>query len=60
MIRVEYPLGAMLGAPVFGWSIAVFGVRPTLAGLGAVVLVACAIAAALLRAARLEMHKGVR
>src|SRR5512138_950769 len=34
-----YPLGAMLGAPVFGWSIAVFGVRPTLAGLGAVVLV---------------------
>ena len=51
-----YPLGAMLGAPVFGWSIAVFGVRPTLAGLGAVVLVACAIAAALLRAARIEMH----
>jgi MFS family permease len=51
-----YPLGAMLGAPVFGWSIAVFGVRPTLAGLGAVVLAACAIAAALLRAARIEMH----
>jgi hypothetical protein len=51
-----YPLGAMLGAPVFGWSIAVFGVRPTLAGLGAVVLVACAIAAALLRAARIDMH----
>jgi MFS family permease len=51
-----YPLGAMLGAPVFGWSIAVFGVRPTLAGLGAVVLVACAVAAALLRAARIEMH----
>jgi hypothetical protein len=46
----------MLGAPVFGWSIAVFGVRPTLAGLGAVVLVACAIAAALLRAARIDMH----
>jgi len=51
-----YPLGAMLGAPVFGWSIAVFGVRPTLAGLGAVVLVACAIAAALLRDARIDMH----
>ena len=51
-----YPLGAMLGAPVFGWSIAVFGVRPTLAGLGVVVGVACAIAAALLRAARIEMH----
>ena len=42
-----YPLGAMLGAPVLGWSIQVFGVRPTLAGLGAVVLVTCAIAAAL-------------
>jgi len=51
-----YPLGAMLGAPVFGWSIAGFGVRPTLAGLGAVVLVACAVAAALLRAARIHMH----
>ena len=51
-----YPLGAMLGAPVFGWSIAVFGVRPTLAGLGGVAGVACAIAAALLRAARIEMH----
>jgi MFS family permease len=51
-----YPLGAMLGAPVFGWSIAVFGVRPTLAGLGAVVLMVCAIGAALLRAARIEMH----
>ena len=55
-----YPLGAMLGAPVFGWSIAVFGVRPTLAGLGAVVLVACAIAAALLRAARIEHARHVR
>ena len=51
-----YPLGAMLGAPVFGWSIAAFGVRPTLAGLGVVVGVACAIAAALLRASRIEMH----
>lgn len=50
-----YPLGAMLGAPVFGWSIQAFGVRPTLAGLGAVVLVACAIAAVLLRAAEIRM-----
>jgi OFA family oxalate/formate antiporter-like MFS transporter len=46
-----YPLGAMLGAPVLGWSILAFGVRPTLAGLGAVVLATCAIASALLRAA---------
>lgn len=27
-----YPLGAMLGAPALGWSIQVFGVRPTLTG----------------------------
>jgi OFA family oxalate/formate antiporter-like MFS transporter len=50
-----YPLGAMLGAPVFGWSIQAFGVRPTLAGLGAVVLAACAVAAALWRAAAIRM-----
>jgi MFS family permease len=51
-----YPLGAMLGAPAFGWSIQAFGVRPTLAGLGVIVLVACAIAAGLLRAAGIRMH----
>jgi MFS family permease len=51
-----YPLGAMLGAPVFGWSIQAFGVRPTLAGLGVVVLIACVVAAALLRAAGIRMH----
>lgn len=51
-----YPLGAMLGAPVFGWSIATFGVRPTLAGLGVVVVASCALAAALFRAAGIRMH----
>jgi OFA family oxalate/formate antiporter-like MFS transporter len=51
-----YPLGAMLGAPAFGWSIQAFGVRATLAGLGVVVLVACAITSVLLRAARIRMH----
>jgi MFS family permease len=51
-----YPLGAMLGAPVFGWSIQAFGVRPTLAGLGVVVLVTCALAATLLRAAGIRMR----
>jgi MFS family permease len=50
-----YPLGAMVGAPILGWSIQAFGVRPTLAGLGVVVLAACAIAAALLRAAGIQM-----
>ena len=51
-----YPLGAMLGAPVFGWSIQAFGVRPTLGGLGAAVLAACAIAALVLRAADIRMR----
>jgi MFS family permease len=50
-----YPLGAMLGAPVFGWSIEAFGVRPTLAGLGVVVLAACATAAGLFRGAGIRM-----
>jgi len=50
-----YPLGAMLGAPAFGWSIAAFGVRPTLAGLGVVVLAACAATAGLLKAAEIRM-----
>jgi MFS family permease len=50
-----YPLGAMLGAPALGWSIQSFGVRPALAGLGVVVLVTCAAAAALLRMAGIRM-----
>jgi MFS family permease len=50
-----YPLGAMLGAPVFGWSIEAFGVRPTLGGLAVVVLATCAITAVLLRAAGIQM-----
>lgn len=51
-----YPLGAMLGAPVFGWSIQVFGVRPTLAGLGLTVLAACAVTAVIWRAAEIRMR----
>lgn len=51
-----YPLGAMLGAPVLGWSIHAFGVRATLAGLGAVVLLACIAAGALFRVAAIRMH----
>jgi predicted MFS family arabinose efflux permease len=44
-----YPLGAMLGAPILGWSIQAFGVRPALWGLAGVVVAACSIAAALFR-----------
>ena len=51
-----YPLGAMLGAPVFGWSIQAFGVRATLAGLAVAVLATCMMTAALLRAARIRMR----
>jgi MFS transporter, OFA family, oxalate/formate antiporter len=51
-----YPLGAMLGAPLFGWSIQAFGVRATLAGLGVVVLVTCAIAAVLFKLAHIRMR----
>jgi MFS family permease len=50
-----YPLGAMLGAPLLGWSVQVSGVRTALLGLGVVVLVACVVAAALLRVAAIRM-----
>lgn len=51
-----YPLGAMLGAPLFGWSIQTFGVRATLAGLGVVVLATCVIAAVLFKLADIRMR----
>ena len=51
-----FPLGAMIGAPVFGWAIAAHGLRATLAGLGVAVLLAAAIAAALLQIAGIRMH----
>jgi OFA family oxalate/formate antiporter-like MFS transporter len=51
-----FPLGAMIGAPVFGWSIAAFGMRPTLAGLAATVFVTSALAALLVNAAGVRMH----
>lgn len=51
-----YPLGAMVGAPVFGWAIAAYGLRATLFGLGVAVLAACLLAGALLQAARIRMH----
>jgi len=39
-----YPLGAMLAAPIFGWSIGAFGVRATLGGFALVLAVAGTIA----------------
>ena len=51
-----YPLGAMIGAPLFGWAIAAHGLRATITGLALAVLLASAIAAALLRLADVRMH----
>ncbi len=51
-----FPLGAMIGAPVFGWAIEAYGLRATLAGLGVTVLLAAAVTGALLRIARIRMH----
>ena len=43
-----YPLGAMIAAPVFGWSIREFGVRATLGGLAAVLAVCGLLSAGLI------------
>jgi MFS transporter, OFA family, oxalate/formate antiporter len=40
-----YPAGAMIAAPIFGWSIRHFGVRATLAGLAATLAVTGSLAA---------------
>ena len=54
-----YPLGAMIGAPVFGWAIEAHGLRVTMAGLSATVLVTAVIAASMLRGAGIRMHDPV-
>ena len=54
-----YPLGAMIGAPVFGWAILAHGLRATLAGLAVTVLVTAVIAALMLRSAGIRMHDPV-
>ncbi|HMN80340.1 MAG TPA: MFS transporter [Burkholderiaceae bacterium] len=51
-----YPLGAMIGAPLFGWAIAAFGLRATLAALGVVILIAGVVTAGLFRSAGVRMH----
>jgi OFA family oxalate/formate antiporter-like MFS transporter len=40
-----YPAGAMIAAPLFGWSIRAFGVRATLGGLAAVLLITGVVSA---------------
>lgn len=51
-----YPLGAMLGAPLFGWAVEAWGLRVLLAALGLTVMATCLVAALLLRVAVIRMH----
>ncbi len=51
-----YPLGAMIGAPLFGWAIAAHGLRATLAGLAVAIFVAGLVTAWLVRLASIRMH----
>jgi MFS family permease len=51
-----YPLGAMIGAPIFGGSIDAFGLRATLVGLAITVALATFAAALLLRLADIRMQ----
>lgn len=50
-----FPLGAMIGAPLIGWTIASHGLRVALAGLGVTVLLTGLLAAALVRFADIRM-----
>jgi MFS transporter, OFA family, oxalate/formate antiporter len=50
-----YPAGAMVAAPLFGWSIEGFGVRATLGGLAAVLAVSGSLAAWLIARAHVGL-----
>jgi MFS transporter, OFA family, oxalate/formate antiporter len=50
-----YPLGAMIGAPVFGWAIGQWGLRATLGGLATVLALATLLAALLVAAAGMRL-----
>jgi OFA family oxalate/formate antiporter-like MFS transporter len=52
-----FPLGAMLAAPAFGWGIARFGVRETLAGLAVTVAVCGAVATVLILQAGVRLSR---
>ncbi len=50
-----YPLGAMLAAPLFGWSLREFGVRATLGGLATVLAVTGSSSAWLIARSRVTL-----
>ena len=52
-----YPLGAMIGAPLFGWAIGVWGLRVTLAALGVTILLASLLAASLIKKTGVHTNK---
>jgi MFS family permease len=54
-----YPAGAMIAAPVFGWSIQAFGVRATLGGLAGVLAVSGSLAAWLIARAHVTLGAAV-
>ena len=54
-----YPAGAMIAAPLFGWSIREFGVRATLGGLAAVLGVTGSLAAWLIARSRVTLAAAV-
>ncbi|MFN0161514.1 MAG: nitrate/nitrite transporter [Burkholderiales bacterium] len=51
-----YPLGAMLGAPLFGWGIAAYGLRASFTALALTVAIAALASAILIARAKLRMH----
>ena len=51
-----YPLGAMIGVPLFGWSITEYGLKVTLLSLACTVLIASCITALLFRVANIGMQ----
>ena len=53
-----YPAGAMIAAPIFGWSIRAFGVRATLGGLAAVLAITGSISAWLIARSRRHARRG--
>ncbi|MGA0794668.1 MAG: MFS transporter [Quisquiliibacterium sp.] len=52
-----YPLGAMIGAPLFGWAIGVWGLRATLAALGVTILLASLLAASLIKKTGVQTNR---
>jgi MFS transporter, OFA family, oxalate/formate antiporter len=53
-----YPAGAMIAAPLFGWGIRAFGVRETLSGLAATLVVSGSLAAWLIARSRVTLSAG--